>query len=96
MPKRQASSKNVPELRSPRKKSMRKFKKLAALLLLAPLQACSTVGAQTEAPAPVCTSAPLCRNLGLVKPSRKNDKFSDPTAQRIADNNIAIEEACGK
>ena len=74
---------------------MTRLRKLAALLLLAPLQACSTVGPQTEAPA-ACTSAPLCKNLGLVKPSRKNDKFSDPTAQRIADNNIAIEEACGK
>lgn len=64
------------------------------LLLLAPLGACSTVGAQTEAPS--CTSAPLCKNLGLVKPSRKADKISDPTAQTIADNNIAIEQACGK
>ena len=95
MPKRQASSKNVLEFRQPRKRLMTRLQKLAVLLLLCPLQACSTVGPQTEAPA-ACTSAPLCKNLGLVKPSRKNDKFSDPTAQRIADNNIAIEEACSK
>ena len=75
---------------------MRKFKKLAALLLLAPLQACSTGGAIEAVPNPVCTSAPLCKNLGLVRPIRNNDKISDPTAQRIADNNIAIEEACSK
>lgn len=47
-------------------------------------------------PDPVCTSAPLCKNLGLVRPSRKADKISDATAQTIADNNIAIEQACGK
>ena len=73
---------------------MKRFRRLAALLLLVPLGACSTVGAQTTE-APVCTSAPLCKNLGLVKPSRKADKISDATAQTIADNNIAIEQACG-
>lgn len=54
---------------------------------------CSTAGQQTE---PLCKSAALCKNLGLVKPSRKLDTISDPTAQVIADNNIAIEQACGK
>lgn len=75
---------------------MKRSSRLAGLLLLVPLGACSTVGAQTNVPDPVCTSAPLCKNLGLVKPSRKADKISDATAQTIADNNIAIEQACGK
>jgi hypothetical protein len=44
----------------------------------------------------MCKSAALCKNLGIVKPSRKNDNISEPTAQTIADNNIAIEQACGK
>lgn len=74
---------------------MRKLPKRAApLLLLSVLMSgCSTVGQPTE---PMCKSAALCKNLGIVKPSRKLDTISDPTAQIIADNNIAIEQACGK
>ena len=71
---------------------MRRLKSASVLLLVSLLPACSTGGAAIDPPQ--CKISSVCKRLELVRPSRKNDKISEPTARVIASNNVAVEEGC--
>ena len=71
----------------------RKSKRLSALLLLVPLQACSTSGPNPE-PQVAGTAEQICKDWPIIRPSKSKDKISEGTARQIADANIANETWC--
>lgn len=65
---------------------MKRLLRLAPLLLLAPLQACSTANGETRTTG---TADQICKDWSTIRPSRKDDKLSEDTARQIAGNNAA-------